>query len=522
MFKRFLPWFVLVALLNFALRFTAITFDSLYLDESYQSMYESTGQPLAQFMSYRGEPILFKFDKPHSLPDLFQHFREVDPLCPPLYGVLLNRWRLAFGSSDLALRGFSTVWSVLSNITLMTMTAVLFGGPTAIFAGMMQALSPFDVTYGQEVRMYSLELFLATFSTAMMVWLIRDSKTRSRLLSSALYAVSVWALINTHYTAMFTVVFQVLFVMAACWRRRDVKLLGWLAGSGALCLLLWLPWFGYFWQAASHRNGSFYVSRAFSWMWPITALFLRIPLNWACFLSSSHLPWFLTPLYLTSAVVLTFGIAYAIKQVRVGQKDDPSIGVMPYYLLLSWILVPSLILWALDVVETRKVLEFSRYLIAITPGVYILAGIGVVRLLKRRKPGIMLFLLSHAFLAIASIAYYHAVPQRRDWRSIARAVEQKVKPDDLVFVSHYYNIVCLDRYLDRPYRQIGLSPEMGAQYTQKVIRSFANLSCFWLVAAEGGKAIVPMLPREFKPTEEVRYLHDLHLFKYVRSPKPDQ
>ena len=99
---------------------------------------------------------------------------------------------------------------------------------------------------------------------------------------------------------------------------------------------------------------------------------------------------------------------------------------------------------------------------------------------------------------------------------MAIAVESLVKPDELIMVSQYYDIVCLDRYLERPYRQIGLSPKLGAEYTRKTIASFPDLTHFWLVAAEDGTEITTMIPAEFSQVKEVRFGHDLHLFRYER------
>jgi uncharacterized membrane protein len=520
--KRFLPWFLLVCLLDFGLRFSALTFDSLYLDEAYQSMYESTGQPLTAFMKLHGESLLFRFDEPHPLSDVLAHFREVDPLCPPLYGVLLNRWRLIAGSSDLALRGFSVVFSVLANIAEMIFATAIFGPVIGLCTGLLQAISPFDLTYGQEVRMYSLELFLATTSTGCLVWLIQAAKTRARFLACALYAVSTWALVNTHYTAVFTVAYQVLFALVVCWKRRDGRLLLWLIAGWLLFGLLFIPWLNLLLQAQANSKGSYYVTRHFTWWWPVWALLGRIPLNWCGFLSGSRVPAYFAPIYLTSAVVLAFGIKNAVREVRSAPKAESkgsataAGSLMSHYLILSWAIVPALMLWILDVVETRKVVEVSRYLIATAPAVYMLAGSGMSVLLRRQKWWRFL-LVGHVLFALANITYYHIVPQRRPWKLMAEKVEQLVKPDEILMISQYYDIVCLDRYLHRPVRQLGLSPNMGADSARDTIRSFLEMQRFWLITAEDGDSIITMIPPEFHETSLIRLPHDLHLYLYERS-----
>ena len=520
--KRFLPWFVLVCLLDFGLRFGALTFDSLYLDEAYQSMYESTGQPMAAFMKLHGEPLLFRFEEPHPLNDVFAHFREVDPLCPPLYGVLLNRWRVLAGSSDLALRGFSVLFSVLANAAVITFAAAMFGPVVGLCAGLLQAVSPFDLTYGQEVRMYSLELFLATASMGCLIWLIQSAKARSRTVACALYAVSTWALVNTHYTAIFTVVYQVIFALFVCWKRKDNRLLLWLIGGWTLSGLLFVPWFNLFLQSASNRNGSFYVARRFTWWWPIWALLGRIPLNWCGFLSGNRVPAYFAAIYVTSAVVLAFGIVRAFREVKsahgIERNGSASAAntALSNYLLLSWAVMPPLMLWILDVIESRKVVEVARYLIATAPAVYMLAGLGMAALLRRRGT-LRLLLALHVLLALANITYYHIVPQRRPWKLMAAKVEEVVKPDEILMISQYYDIVCLDRYLHHPVRQVGQSPNMGAESVRGTVHSFPGLKRFWLLTAEDGNSITSMIPTEFHVQQEIRMPHDLHLYLYVRE-----
>jgi hypothetical protein len=240
-----------------------------------------------------------------------------------------------------------------------------------------------------------------------------------------------------------------------------------------------------------------------------------VPSNWVCFLSSSHVPWFLFPLYVTSFVVLACGIVLAIKSLRARQLDQNQGAQSAWFLLLLWLVVPSLILWALDVVETRRVIEYGRYLIGSSPAVYILASLGSLWLLRRRKIGLPILFI-HSALSLGCIAYYHATPQRREWRVIAHKVEQVVEPDDLIFVSQYYSIPPLDRYLTRPFRQVGLSPQMGRDYTYKTILSFPQLERFWLISCEDGEPIVEMIPPQFSRVNEVRFSHNLHLYLYQR------
>ena len=78
---------------------------------------------------------------------------------PPLYYLLLYGWTLVFGTSDVALRLFSTTWS-LACLPLLVDVARRIGGRDSVLpACILFALSPLAVYYSTEGRMYSLLWF---------------------------------------------------------------------------------------------------------------------------------------------------------------------------------------------------------------------------------------------------------------------------------------------------------------------------------------------------------------------------
>lgn len=101
--------FFFVLILASGLRFTALTFDSLWLDENYQTVVESYGNNLPDLLNPEGKAFIYKSDNPASVHNVLTRFRKVDPLCPPLFAVCMNRWITAFGGSDFALRGFAVL-----------------------------------------------------------------------------------------------------------------------------------------------------------------------------------------------------------------------------------------------------------------------------------------------------------------------------------------------------------------------------------------------------------------------------
>jgi uncharacterized membrane protein len=516
--KNLVICFILISLLDLGLRLGSVTFDSLYLDESYQTLFDATGEPVPQFMELAGEPYLFKFaDKPRSTGEVLHNLRSVDALGPPLYFVALNKWMSVFGTSDLSVRGFSALLSFASLVALFLLSAWLFGPAVAIYACLIQAVSPFELMYGQEARMYCLEILLCTVSSLSLMALLFKRPVRGRLaVLIGTYSISTWAILNTHYTAVFLVLFQGLFGVTFSLKHKDFRQFALLSAAWLLTLVMWIPWFDLFRQASAVRNdtGSFYVARKPTWYWPFWGLFLRIPINWVCFMCGNRVTAFAIPVYATAVAFLAAGAKESFHLLQ-GKQGEEHIKARVIF-LLGWALFPAIALWFMDVIESRKVIEMARYLIFTAPAIFLVCGLGLARLSEDRK--LVAALVSiHVLFALVNITNYHIIHQRRPWREMAAKVEEVVKPEDVLMVSHYFNIVCLDRYLSRPVRQVGLSPQLGAERINAKIEGISpKLNQFWLLTAEDGENIRDIMPQTFAVVQKIDLPHELHLRLYRR------
>jgi mannosyltransferase len=524
---------LLIIILAVALRFTGITFDSLWLDEGYQTVVESYGNRLPDLFNWQGDRVLYRLEKPAAPSDVLKHFREVDPLCPPLYALAMNRWLTIFGGSDLALRAFSAAFSSLSIVAIWAFGTALAGPAAGVFAALLQALSPFDIAYAQEARMYSLLVFLATISGASFTLLCSREHSWKSAWFGVLYVAATWALVNTHYTGLFVWAFEIGTGLMLALFRRDWLLFAWLVLLNFCVALFCLPWIGLFKQAASIRTASFYVSRIPTLWWPIWALLVRIPFNWILFLAGKKVTPMVFPIYFTSAWLLYCGfrsIAPNLCLVRqsmrkeadrlfgralpdptgraVEQKDLVSI------LLVAWCVVPALLLWLVDVVESHRVVEISRYVIGTAPAIFLLAGSGLAYALRRQRFALAL-LVCHAVFALTNNVYAHVVHQRENWRDAAILVEQVTGPNDVVFVSQYYDVMCLDRYLQRPLRQIGVSPSLGKEKVAGLVHDMVGArQSFWVLTAQEGDRVFEMIPDYYRVVFDVDLHHAIHLRKY--------
>jgi uncharacterized membrane protein len=532
--KRFIRVaFFLTFVVAVSLRFTGLTFDSFWLDEGYQTVVESygAGQNAEALLNFSGKLTLIELPKPKPISVLLSNFRSVDPLCPPLYAIVMNRWLTIFGGSDFSMRALSAAISTMSVVATGLLASLLLGPLSGCFSALLQAVSPFDIAYGQEARMYSLIVLMATLSGGALTLLCTRRQSATSALYALLYAFSTWALLSTHYTALFFWAGEIVVALAFAAVRRDWLLLAWLGASQALIAALCYPWFHLFLEAAKIRSASFYVSRSPSLWWPFYALLVRIPFNWVEFLAGKRVMAYLFPIYgtalwlvyealrnalphlktftLSTAKVLGIGVRRQADEVAEKRHFDAV-----YIFLLAALVLPQAGVWLVDLVENHRVVEISRYVISTSPALYMLSGAGLVAAMRRFKWARYLFIL-HISLALANNAYHHLVHQRENWRQAAQIIEDQRKPEEIVYVSQYYDLYCLDRYLTGPIRQIGLSPALGQEKIKAVLFMHRqDCPTFWILTGQEGDRVFAMVPTVYHEISHLDLHHALHLRHY--------
>jgi hypothetical protein len=250
------PWPPLVALLlslaGLGLRIEAASRPGLWADEIF-SLAMATGHSL-EHPAAAAEPALGDFVEPREAqrPEVFRRYAEQEAdaagaarvvravlhsdTSPPSYYLFLNRWTLAFGTGDAALRLFSVLWATLSLPLLWLLGRAVGGTRAAWTACILFSFSPVAIYYSVEGRMYSLVWCLALG----LVWLtLRLSEDAVRPWPAGLWVVAGAAGLLTHYFFA--------FVWLACvawlWLRGRPSLRGPLTALGGLTLLLVLPWY---------------------------------------------------------------------------------------------------------------------------------------------------------------------------------------------------------------------------------------------------------------------------------------
>lgn len=166
---------------------------------------------------------------------------------PPLYYFLLHFWVRVFGASEFALRFLSVAAGVLLVVVVYRLGQALFSPRTGLFAAFLAAVSPFQIYYSQETRMYILvslwgALAILFLFRSLSLWQSTAIHIRTVAINLALYAATTALALYTHYFA-FTLVLVANVYFLVWWSklREGSRLILWSAAQ-LVIVALYFPW----------------------------------------------------------------------------------------------------------------------------------------------------------------------------------------------------------------------------------------------------------------------------------------
>jgi mannosyltransferase len=335
-----------------------------------------------------------------SLGELWSPFAPVD-MHPPLYYVLLGAW-LQLGNSETWLRLPSAVVSAAAVVPTYLAARLLTDRRAAAVAGLLVALSPFQVWYAQEARMYGLLVFVA----ALLCWATARLLTTSDppTWASVLYAGAGGVALLVHTSSVFLVgaaALVLLVTRAVSWRR-------WLVLHIAQLALwsMWLP--GAVRQAVSGRGSS--------WLLPPS------PTDVATVIGS--------PLTLTGATGTAGVVAIALLVLALGLAGASVLGARARVWGLGLWLLP---LVAAYVVSVWRPVFLDRTLLWTVVPFAVLAGAAVARI--RVAPVQAAALALPVAVSLFSLSYWYGGYEKEGWDDAAALVRAGAQPGDLIVYS---------------------------------------------------------------------------------------
>lgn len=447
----------------------------------------------------------------------------------PSYFALVGAFGRLGDMTEFFLRLPSAVFGAASCGVLFLIGRELGGWRAGLVAGMLLALSPLQVQYGQEARSYTFVILMMAIGLLGFVQLARDPRGASlpwrspgaRLSPWVVYTLGTAGSLNVLSTGFFWLISANVAALAILLRDREMIDRGrflrrWLAAQG-LVLLVTLPWFVAM-DIFTHGK----MTNATNWVPQVT---------WHSFLSVVGSLYLMRVTRLISfhtfpAAVPGFGLLVILlgllgllylRRLRAARRPEfRSRSLIPALIIAA--AVPPLLILLISIV---KPLWMPRYLLWSTVPFLIFVGLGVNYLPGRFRNGAVAAILLLA--AINLVPYYHAETKPR-WDLAARVLTHEMKPGDMILISDELPVYMMNFFLDRHGKVIPAS-----NWTTDVFTAAQHLQDggrVWVLFGRVGQAdrtSVPNFARIVKPlgapVADIEVGDLIHMKLYARPPR---
>ena len=288
---------------------------------------------------------------------------------PPLYYATLNVWIDWFGTSELAVRSLSALCSLLLPIPIYVLGRSQGGHQLGLWAALVTALSPFQIYYGQEARVYSMAALMAAVCS-LCVW--RFLFGAKPVASGLLYSICAIVGVFSHYAFLFLLPFHGGWALFEMWRRPQRR--HWMVVvpivSMGLALTAWYPVLEAQ-QDFMALSSPFFEGRV--GLLETFSMLARIPLR----LVAGDNLW--SKLVYAS---LIGGLALASVSAWRRWVDE----WRAVWFATCWVLTPLTLHMAADLIVGNHTVTVTRYSMLISPGVYLLVGFGLASLEGNLRP----------------------------------------------------------------------------------------------------------------------------------------
>ncbi|MBU0492168.1 MAG: glycosyltransferase family 39 protein [Chloroflexi bacterium] len=386
------------------------------------------------------------------LPAMIAH--TAGDIHPPLYYALLHVWGLLAGRGQFALLFPSVVCSVLVVALVYRLARRLpsVGANAALLAAVLAALSPLEIWYAQELRMYTLGAALGLVVVYCGVGYVLGWPRRRLYLTG--YALVAAIGLYTLYYFAFLLIFVNVFVLAylvhlhvyrftKSANMQIGKSLRWCAAQLAV-LALYLPWLPVAWRQATDPPVP-------PWRSPIDLGTMLVDSWSALALGQSVEPPQVWPLLLLFGGLALLGL-WTITRRR------PATAA----LLAGYTATPVGLIVAISFVTP---LFHPRYAYLYAAGVIILLALGLDRLRRISRPALLAVLLMVVAADVYALHRFHTDTwyASDDWRGAVSYVAERWRPGDAVLINAGYTYPAFVYYYDDPVAWRGRLVDYPAQ-----------------------------------------------------------
>jgi hypothetical protein len=378
---------------------------------------------------------------------------------PPLYYLLLYGWTVVFGTSDIALRSFSTACS-LACLPMLIGIARRTGGRAAVLpACVLFAFSPIAIYYSIEGRMYSL-LWLWVLAVTWISLVMRQHREGVGIFV-------LWVLVSaagflTHYFFIFPWLAIAAYLVTRPGRLNRLHLLICIFAMAALIL----PWYINLPESFARwritKDWLKLVPDGFGRLDALRRMVYMFFAGWDKRLWLGHRWSNITP-------VLLFGVIVGLML----WKMRSHVLARGRLLLVLIFFAACAGLFAFDLVRHTYTIAFPRYAISALPAAYLLAASGL-GCFRGRTSMIILMLI-----VLAWVPNLLGLERTRFWwaptREISRTLCMNASPSDLILVhSIPSGVLSIARYASGPAEMASWIEQLGNRRVPESIRSLAK------------------------------------------------
>jgi len=359
---------------------------------------------------------------------------------PPLYHLLLGAWTRLAGVREFSARYLSLLCGVVTVALGAKLGSLLVGRRAGALGALLLAVSPVEVWYSQEVRMYAL---LGALSLASSVCLLRLLYGKGGRGLWAAYALLNIAAVYSHYYGALVLVAQAVWVLVYTARRRTWQLArAWGLAQVGLGLAL-VPWLPLLWQQFRAQDATYWPGRM--------SLLDLARATWPGFMGAGLMVPEQTALCLAWLAAGLAALGLAVGLVRTPTRSAAA-------LLALHVLVPFALMYA--IVRGRP--KYSpRYLLVVVPPYLVLAGAGAAMLLPRAlrrwhawlRVGLAAVLMG-ALTIGSALASTNPLRDSRfgrdDMRSVAHYLTRAAGDEEAVILLSGHFLPVFRQYYNRP------------------------------------------------------------------------
>lgn len=326
---------------------------------------------------------------------------------PPLYFLLVKIF-MSLGQSELIIRLPSALCSAAAVGVLYLMGRDMFDKRVGLVGALLMAVSPLQLLYAQEARMYAQLLLLAGLNG----WTFFRAWSSQEWRWWILFTVSAAAACYTSYFIFPLFLAMVLYVGLVERRREHIWRFGlsMVAAAG-----LYLPWLGVLFFQSRSVLASF---------WIVTPHPLILLTTLSGFFVGVSLPSFWTAVALAVTLLIIFVVLNSVRHALIARSSAKQALIW----LLLWAFVPLVGLYLISLV--RPIFQLRAVMVASLP-LYLLISWGVTHAARKRfNQWLLLPTLVVMGLSLYNF-YFDPAYAKPPWREAAAYVREHAQPDDI-------------------------------------------------------------------------------------------